>query len=207
MLTQVLKLRSETRRVYGFLRARDLPEDSLSAAMDFWQIVKKRFMCRSYLDRDVPNEVLDRILEVVDHLPSAGHTQPQELIVIRNQNTKESLALAALGQRYVAEAPLDIVVVSDTRRSKQRYGRRGEEFYSIVDGAFAAMLLMLACINEGLGAAFVGAFDDEAVRAVLQLPNVVRPIGIISIGYCAEKGDKLSRLPRHRIIHYETWEE
>jgi nitroreductase len=117
--------------------------------MDFWQIVKKRFMCRSYLDREVPKEVLDRILEVVDHLPSAGHTQPQEFIVIRNQNTKQRLAVAALGQRYVAEAPLVIVVVSDTRRSKQRYGGRGEDFYSIVDGAFAAMLLMLACINEG----------------------------------------------------------
>jgi nitroreductase len=175
--------------------------------MDFWQIVKERFMCRSYLDRDVPKEVLDRILAVVDHLPSAGHTQPQEFIVIRNQNTKERLAVAALGQRYVAEAPLVIVVVSDTRRSRQRYGRRGEEFYSIVDGAFAAMLLMLGCINEGLGAAFVGAFDDDAVRAVLQLPNVVRPIGIISMGYCAEKGEKLSRLPKARIIHYETWEE
>jgi nitroreductase len=111
-------------------------------------------------------------------------------------NTKERLADAALGQRYLAEAPLGIVVVSDTRRSKPRYGRRGEEFYSIVDGAFAAMLLMLACINEGLGAAFVGAFDDEAVRAVVQLPKVVRPIGIICIGYCAEKGEKLSRLPK-----------
>jgi nitroreductase len=53
--------------------------------MDFWQIVEKRFMCRSYLDRDVAKEVLDCILEVVDHLPSAGHTQPQEFIVIRNQ--------------------------------------------------------------------------------------------------------------------------
>ena len=175
--------------------------------MDFWQIVKKRFMCRSYLDRDAPNEVLDRILEVVDHLPSAGHTQPQEFIIIRNQKTKERLADAALGQRYVAEAPLVIVVVSDTRRSKQHYGKRGLDFYSIVNGAFAAMLLMLACINEGLGAAFVGAFDDEAVRAVLQLPKVVRPIGIISMGYCAEKGKKLSRLPKARIIHYETWEE
>jgi nitroreductase len=107
----------------------------------------------------------------------------------------------------VAEAPLVIVVVSDNRRSKQRYGNRRVEFYSVLDGALAAMLLMLASINEGLGAAFVGAFDDDAVRAVLQLPDVVRPIGIIPIGYCAEKGEKLSRLPRHRIIHYETWEE
>jgi nitroreductase len=110
-----------------------------------------------------------------------------------------------LGQHYVAEAPLVIVVVSDTRRSKQRYGKRGEQFYSIVDGSFAAMLLMLASINEGLGAAFVGAFDDAAVRAVLNLPEAVRPVGIIPIGYCAERGERLPRLPRERVILYEEW--
>jgi nitroreductase len=87
-------------------------------------------------------------------------------------------------QRYLAEAPLDIVVVSDTRRSKQRYGRRGEEFYSIVGGAFAAMLLMLACINEGLEQL---SLEHSMTKqfVLVQLPKVVRPIGIIAIGYCA----------------------
>ena len=173
--------------------------------MDFRQIVKKRFMCRSYADRDVPNELLDRILEVVEHLPSAGHTQPQEFIIIKNQKTKDQLAEAALGQTYLAEAPLVMVVVSDTRRSQRRYGERGEKFYSIVDGAFASMLIMLACINEGLGAGFVGAFDDDAVRTVLGLPRAIRPIGIIPIGYCAERPEKLQRLGKKRIVHYETW--
>ncbi len=84
--------------------------------MDFWLIVRKRFMCRSYLDRDVPKEVLDRILEVVDHLPSAGHTQPQEFIVIRNQNPKERLAIAALGQRYVTEANIHQVTSGSMTR-------------------------------------------------------------------------------------------
>jgi nitroreductase len=63
--------------------------------------------------------------------------------------------------------------------------------------------LILASINEGLGAAFVGAFDDAAVRAVLNLPEAVRPIGIIPIGHCAERGERLPRLPRERVIHYE----
>jgi nitroreductase len=96
--------------------------------MDFAQVVKKRFMCRSYEDRDVPDEVLDRILDLAVRFPSAGHTQPQEFIVIRNPQTKLRLAKAALGQVYVAEAPVDIVVVSDIRRSYARYGERGANF-------------------------------------------------------------------------------
>ena len=132
--------------------------------MDFAQVVKKRFMCRSYQDRDVPDAVLERILDLAVRFPSAGHTQPQEFIVVRNGNTKYWLAWAALDQFFIAEALVVIAVVSDTRRSKARYSERGEKFYSIVDGAFAALLVLLATVNEGLGAAFVGAFDDDEVN-------------------------------------------
>ncbi len=96
--------------------------------MEFAQVVKKRFMCRRYEDRNVPDEVLDRILDLAVRFPSAGHTQPQEFIVIRSEDTKYSLARAALDQSFIAEAPVVIVVVADTRRSKVRYGERGEKF-------------------------------------------------------------------------------
>jgi len=76
-----------------------------------------------------------------------------------------------------------------------------------VDGAFAALLVLLAAVNEGLGAASVGAFDDDEVRAVLGLPKGVRPIGIIHIGFCAERPQKLPRLPKEQIIHYERWKD
>jgi len=175
--------------------------------MDFAQVVKKRFMCRSYQDRDVPDEVLERILDLAVRFPSAGHTQPQEFIVVRNGNTKYWLAWAALDQFFIAEALVVIAVVSDTRRSKARYSERGEKFYSIVDGAFAALLVLLATVNEGLGAAFVGAFDDDEVRELLGLPQAVRPIGIIPIGFCAEPPRKLPRIPKEQIIHYERWRD
>lgn len=175
--------------------------------MEFSHVVKKRFMCRSYEERDVPDEVIERILDLAVRFPSAGHTQPQEFIVVRDRGTKLKLARAALEQSYVSEAPVVIVVISDTRRSKARYGERGEKFYSIIDGAFASMLVMLSAINEGLGAAFAGAFNDDEVRAVLGLPRAVRPIGIIPIGYCAEKPQKYPRRGREEVIHYEQWRE
>ena len=162
-------------------------------------------MCRAYEHREIPEDVLDRILDLAARFPSVGNTQPQEFIVIRNQ-TKIRLARAALDQFYLAEAPVVIVVVSDMRRSRPRYVERGEHFYSIINGAFAAMLILLAAVNEGLGAAFVGAFDDDEVRTVLGLPRAVRPIGLISIGFCAEAPTKVPRPPKERIIHYERWQ-
>ena len=55
---------------------------------------------------------------------------------------------------------------------------RGREFYSIIDGAFASMIILLSAVNEGIGAAFVGAFEDDKVSQILQLPKDVKPVGI-----------------------------
>jgi nitroreductase len=90
------------------------------------------------LERDVPQEKLDRILELASLYSSAGHTEPQEFIVVRDQRVKHDLARAALDQMFVAQAPVIIVVVSDVRRSARRYGERGVRLFSIIDGAFVA---------------------------------------------------------------------
>jgi nitroreductase len=118
---------------------------------------------------------------------------------------KEDLAYAALHQMFVAQAPLVIVVISDVRRSARRYGERGVRFFSIIDGAFVAMLILLAVVHEGLGACFVGSFYDEEVQEVLNLPQDVRPIGIIPIGYCAEGPRRFPRRSRAQIIHCDRY--
>jgi nitroreductase len=173
--------------------------------IDFESVVKRRRMCREYLDRDVPHEKVERILDLASRYPSAGHTEPQEFIVVRNQQVKEELARAALDQRFVAQAPLVIVVISDTRRSARRYGERGVHFYSIIDGVFVAMLILLAVVDEGLGACFVAAFYDREVQQVLGLPAHIRPIGVIPIGYCAEGPRKLRRRSRAQIVHRDRY--
>jgi nitroreductase len=173
--------------------------------MDFKTVVKRRRMCREFLERDVPQEKIDRILDLASRYPSAGHTEPQEFIVVRDQRVKHDLARAALDQMFVAQAPLVIVVVSDVRRSARRYGERGVRFFSIIDGAFVAMLILLAVVEEGLGACFVGSFYDEDVQEVLSLPQEVRPIGIIPIGYCAEAPRRFPRRSRAHIVHLDRY--
>ena len=64
--------------------------------MDFETVVKKRRMCREFLDRDVPQEKIERVLDLASRYPSAGHTEPQEFIVVRDQRMKQALAKAAL---------------------------------------------------------------------------------------------------------------
>lgn len=162
-------------------------------------------MVRAYQPRPVEEEKVERILRLAHQAPSAGFKQPQEFIVVRDAAVKEALAHAALDQMFIAQAPVVIVVCADTRRPASRYGARGVHFYSLIDGAFAAMLILLTVVDEGLGCCFVGAFDDDEVSRVLGLPKTVRPIGIIPIGYPAEGAEKYPRLPLERIVHQDRW--
>ena len=67
------------------------------------------------------------------------------------------------------------------------------------------MLILLTAVDEGLGAAFIGAFDDKKVTEALYLPEEVRPIGIIPIGYSDEPPERLSRRPLEEKVHFDQW--
>lgn len=170
------------------------------------KVIRKRKMIRKYdQTREIPDKIINKLIDNASRAPSAGHTQVQEFVVIKDPSIKRKLRLASVNQEQVEEAPVLIVVCSNTSRSVGRYGERGKEFYSIIDGAFASMLILLTATNEGLGASFVGAFNDEKVSEILGLPEHVRPIGIIALGYSDEKPARLERIQKDRLIHYERW--
>jgi nitroreductase len=175
--------------------------------LDFDEVVKRRKMIREYdLDRQqIPDKILTKLIKNAYKAPSAGHTQVQEFIIVKDASTKKKLRKAAVNQEYVQNAPLLIVVCSNISRSVGRYGIRGREFYSIIDGAFASMIILLSAVNEGIGACFVGAFEDNKVSEILELPKDVRPIGIICIGYPAERPEKLERIDVKALVHYEKY--
>jgi len=175
--------------------------------MELDQVIRRRRMIRKYQKREVPEQLIDKMIDNACRAPSAGHTRVQEFIVVKDRATKRKLKLASVNQDHLEQAPVLIVVCSNTSRSVGRYGRRGIEFYSVVDGAFASMLILLTATNEGLGAGFVGAFDDDKVSEILGLPEdgSVRPVGIIAIGYPDEEPPRLGRIARDRIVHRERW--
>src|SRR5918911_3624856 len=182
-------------------------KDTIQVTMDFDEVIKRRKMIREYDSnrQQIPEKIITKLIKNAHRAPSAGHTQVQEFIVVKDVSTKKKLRKAAVDQEYVEQAPLLIVVCSNTSRSVGRYGSRGREFYSIIDGAFASMLILLSAVNEGIGACFVGAFEDNKVSEILELPRDVKPIGIICIGYPAEKPEKIKRIDVKALVHYEKY--
>jgi len=173
--------------------------------MDFEKALRKRRMVRSFKSTPIPEEKIWKILRNAIREPSAGHLQPWDFVMVKDPDTRRRLARAALSQTFIEEAPVVIVACANTRRSATRYGERGVRFYSLIDTAFASLIILLTAVNEGIGASFVGAFHDEEVSKIIELPDYVRPVGIINLGYPREKPTKLARIPLKEIVHNEKW--
>jgi nitroreductase len=173
--------------------------------MEFSELVKRRGMVRRFKDKPIEHEHLIKILSNAARAPSAGHLQPWEFIVVTDHVIKQRLAEAAVRQMFIAEAPVVIVTCANTDRSASRYGERGRSFYSIIDTAFASLLILLTARDLSLGACFVGAFDDSKVAEILALPKHVKPIGIIPIGYPAEKPARYERMDLNELVHLNKY--
>jgi len=173
---------------------------------EFYDLIRARRMVRSFRPDDIPRLQLERLLDAAVRAPSAGNLQPWEFILVREPKRKRSLARAALGQIWLATAPLVVVACANEARSAARYGRRGAEFYSVIDTAFASLMLLLAATAEGLGACFVGAFEDAKVKGILALPDNVRPVGIIPVGFPAEgEPTRRGKTRLRRPFYYEQY--
>lgn len=123
----------------------------------------------------------------------------------KQRKTSAKLAEATGKQISVVTAPVAIVTCADVERGGKSGGRGS--FFSLIDTAFASLLIFLGAVEQGLGACFVGSYDPEAVTKLLALPDHVRPVGLITIGYPAERPQKpkTPKLPLQQLVHTDKW--
>jgi nitroreductase len=156
---------------------------------------------RRFEKKDLDDKLIGVMLHMATLSPSVGNTQEWQFIVVKNNETKRKLSEACLHQHFIAEAPVIIVVCADKEKIGLRYKERGLQFYSIQDTANATMVLMLAATALGLGTCWIGSFNEEEVKKILELPENLRPVSIIPVGYSAERPEPSSRIPFENL----TW--
>jgi nitroreductase len=153
--------------------------------MDILKAVKERRSLRDFQKKDIPDALLDILAETLIWAPSAGNLQARKFYFVRQPDIKKKIAAAALNQSFIAEAPLVIVGCTDSRISG-KYGERGVYLYSIQDVALSIMGMMLVAHENGLGSCWVGAFNEADIRKILDIPNHLRPVAIVPVGYPAK---------------------
>ena len=173
--------------------------------MELLEAIKGRRSVRAFKQQDVPEETVEKLIDAARHAPSAGNIQPWEFVIVRNQEIKKKLARAALNQTFIEDAPVVIVVCANEKRSSMGYGSRGKTLYCIQDTAAATQNILLTAYSLGLGACWIGAFNEDEAKRALNAPEGIRPVAIIPVGYPDETPSHRGIRPLSQIVHYENF--
>jgi len=174
--------------------------------LDVFEAIKGRRSVRAFNKKPVSSEEITNLIDAASWAPSAGNIQPWEFIIVRDTKMKRELSTAALDQTFIVEAPVVIVVCANQMRSGRGYGSRGVNLYCLQDTGAATQNMLLAAHAMGLAACWIGAFQEEEARKVLNIPSGIRPVAIVPVGHPAEKPMERTRRPLNKIIHHETFE-
>lgn len=170
--------------------------------MDIYEAIKIRKSVRSFLDRDIEEDKLQRVLEAARLAPSAKNKQEWRFVVVKDRQKREQLAQAAHDQTFVGEAPVVIACCAETDKYTMRCGL---ESYPI-DTAIAIDHLTLAAVSEGLGTCWIGSFESERVKQILGIPQKIVVVELLPLGYPQDPAIKeKSRLKLSETVHYEKW--
>ena len=173
--------------------------------MDVLSAIVNRRSCRSYLQRPVEFDKITALCEAGHYAPSAGNLQDWKFIVVTDASTRQVIAEHCMEQYWMAQAPVYIVVCSFEERTEQRYGLRGKRLYSIQSTAAATENILLAAEALGLGACWVGAFDEEFITETLGIPSSARPQAIITIGYKGEKPEPKELQSMQNLFYFNSY--
>ncbi len=171
--------------------------------MEFMDVVRKRRSIRRYKPDPVPEEEIKYILEAARLAPSWANTQCWHFIVVTDPVIKEKIGQAGNGNRWMRKAPVVIVVCADPEKP----GMRDDIPNYLVDVGIAVEHLVLAATDRGLGTCWVGAFRENQIKEALGIPDTMRVLECIPLGYPAEDPPPRGRKRLEEIASYNHFEQ
>jgi nitroreductase len=163
--------------------------------MDTFTCIRTRREIRDYLDKPIPNETLQRILEAGRLAPSSKNSQPWHFIVIRDKVTLKKISELTPTGAHIARAALAIVILMDGAKLPE------------IDGARAVQNMVLEAWEMGVGSCWVTNFYDDGVKDLLGAPQRMKLVTVMPFGYPIEpksKGKKI-RKPLNEIADSERF--
>jgi nitroreductase len=168
--------------------------------MELMQAIRSRRSIRSFSDRPVEDEALNAVLEAGRLAPSARNMQDWRFIVVRDPALRRSLSEAARGQSFVGQAPVVIAACG----TSDLVMTCGQPAYPI-DVAIAVDHMTLAAFSLGLGTCWIGAFYEDRVKQILRVPDQVRVVALLPLGYPEEQPAARPRKSLSEIVSYDGW--
>ncbi len=172
--------------------------------MDAFEAILTRRSVRRFLNKPLPEDVVQNILRAAMNAPSAVNQQPWHFIVISEESLRQEIANFSPNARMIKDAPLGILVCGDIDREKYP-----EYKFWIQDCAAATQNILLAAFTFGIGSVWTAVYPVEPrmnrYRELLALPDNIMPFSLVPLGYPAEKAIFSDRFDEKKV-HYEVWQ-
>jgi nitroreductase len=152
--------------------------------MDIFEAVQERKSIRSYQDKPVEREKIEKILEAGRLAPSAKNLEPWHFIAVTDAQKRKALS-GGTWAKFLSQSPLVIVACGDKKASPDWYA---------IDVALAVENMVLTAVGEGLGTCCVGSFNEKDVKALLKVPENFEVLVMLAVGYPGDKIDLSSKL-------------
>ena len=163
--------------------------------MDTFTCIRTRREIRDYLDKPIPNETVQRILEAGRLAPSSKNSQPWHFIVIKDRMTLKKISELTPTGAHIAKAALAIAILMDAAKLPE------------IDGARAVQNMVLEAWEMGVGSCWVTNFYEDGVKDLLGVPQRMKLVTVMPFGYPIElkaKGKKI-RKPLSEIVDGERF--
>lgn len=157
------------------------------------EVIYRRRSVRKYEKKPIPEEILKAILEAGRLAPTAKNLQPWHFIVVRDPEIKRKLIFTGWNN-FIEEA--SVVIVGCGEMDKK---------WAVVDVAIALQNMVIAAEALGLGSCWIGAFEEEEVKRALGVPDNLKVVAMITIGYPAERPEPPPKKKLEEIVHFEKF--
>lgn len=166
--------------------------------MEFYDILKNRYSCRSFTDKEISDEIIDKIIEAGILSPTAVNFQPEKIYVIKSEDMLLKLKEAT---KYTFDAKVIFAIGYDTNISWKRKSD-GVEFGPI-DATIVTTNMMNMAYSLGLGSCFVCSMHQDRVEEILNLPKNIKILSLLPVGYPNEFKDNKNRKNKEEIVEYK----
>ncbi len=171
--------------------------------MQVHEAIKNRRSVRAYKSDPVPEQSLRKVLEAARLAPSAHNDQDWKFIVIKDIKKRKQLAQAAQSQSFIAEAP---VVIAAVALNPERVISCEVPAYAINLTIAVDHMTLQAC-EQGLGTCWIGAFSQEEVKKILNIPDKYKVVALLPLGFPADSPRPKTRKSLKEIICYENFNQ
>lgn len=178
--------------------------------------MKNRRTIRNYTTQDIPDTLLNELLDIAARASNTGNMQLYSVVVTRDKANKEKLAPAHFNQPMITKAPVVLTFCADANRfvkwAEQRNAVAGFDNFqtfiaSTIDAMLFAQSFCTAAEEKGLGICYLGttAYNADKIVEALTLPRLVVPIVTVTVGYPDGMPEQVERLPLEAVLHRETY--